>query len=245
MSTKSTLRDVSLYVAACALPTVGDETQSEGGWAALLSTVSPATGEAVERVFSGFEPATTERRLTLLALRNGAIRLNRRVRLTIAASCGGIATPLAKGHAQVWRENEWRKPSWKKSEDRKVTDWRMWDAVLEKLDEHEVHVLPGAFDGEDPAAALVTRHARAAAIRVPLEKIKTPVQIAQEGGPIAPHQASTFHVRAKGSGYNDRGTRRLLSEYGFFSAKDISLDRYPDLLVAAGSPALAKYHNQR
>jgi hypothetical protein len=62
---------------------------------------------------------------------------------------------------------------------------------------------------------------------------------------VSPEKASNFWMAAKSAGHTDATARRLLSEFGVVSAKDLPEMAYKSAVDRAASEALvAKYEDQ-
>ena len=98
-----------------------------GGWGAILDY------NGRQKELSGAEPQTTNNRMELTAVIEALRALKEPCRVLIVTDSQYVVNGIEKGWAESWKQNGWRK-----KDKEPALNPKLWDALLELLERHEV-----------------------------------------------------------------------------------------------------------
>lgn len=98
-----------------------------GGWAAII-----IDGDEAEQITGG-EPHTTNNRMELRAALEALRALKNPSRVTLHTDSAYLSNAFNKGWLDSWQDN-----NWKTSSNKAVKNKKLWQALLEEADRHDV-----------------------------------------------------------------------------------------------------------
>lgn len=103
------------------------------GYAAILRTIHPSTGEIVEREVVGSMPEGTNQRAEMMAVLSGLRALTRPSRVLVLSDSEYVVNGFAKGWIHRWEGNGWRN-----RENKPVANLDLWKQLAYARRPHSV-----------------------------------------------------------------------------------------------------------
>jgi ribonuclease HI len=134
-------------------------------------------------------------------------------------------------YMQAGLVNRWKKNDWKKLNGSPVSPQKEWETLLSLSEMRDVEWI-GESDHK------LMDWARKCALCAVAQVDVTNLRRTDGLETVSEAKAGQFWMEAKSSGHNDQSARKLLSEFGVVSAKDIPKSEFDAVMERASSPTL-------